>query len=126
MTAVSELIHSELGVNVVVTKCLRLGKPGSRPQLLLASLADDKQATEVLRLAKMLRHSLSEHIRTSVFINADLTHQQRTSLFNARMEIKRRRAAGETDLLVRDGRVIKKSATRATQSVVGVVSTDSS
>ena len=113
-TAITELIHNELHISVTVAKCCRLGKPGTRPQLVLATLSDDAQAADVLRSAKLLRDSTDVYVHDNVYINADLTHQQRTALFKARMELKRRRAAGETDLIIRDGCVVKKSAHRVT------------
>ncbi len=113
VAVVSDLLLTELGIAAAVTKCVRLGTPGTRPQLLLATLADDKLTMEVLRSAKLLRRSTSALVRASVYVNADLTHQQRTAMFNALMELKRRRAAGETDLVIRDGSVVKKNPPRA-------------
>ncbi len=86
---------------------------------MLATLADEKQATEALRSAKLLRRSTAAHIRDNVYVNADLTQQQRTALFNAHTEIRRRRAAGEMDLVIRDGHVVKKSASRAALTASG-------
>jgi len=122
VAVVTDLLHTELNITAVVSKCVRLGKPGgSRPHLLLATFANEKQATDVLRSAKHLRQSTSAQVRDSVFVNADLTHEQRTAMFSARTELRRRRAAGETDLVVRDGRVVKKSAPRASQATTTAV-----
>ena len=48
-------------------------------------------------------------MRDNIYFNTDLTPDQRTVQFNARNEIKRHRAASEIDLIIRSGRVIKKS-----------------
>jgi hypothetical protein len=122
--SVTNILHDELHINAVVTKCVRLGKPGlpgARPQMLLATLADEKHVTEALHSARMLRLSTSTVIRENVYLNADLTPQQRTTLYNSRMELKRRRAAGEFNLVIRDGCVVSKPNQRLGQPTASIV-----
>ena len=104
-----KLIHDQMHMDVNVICSARLGKPGIKPQLLLVTLADEKQASAILRVAKNLRDSTDAYVHGHIFINADLTQLQRTEWFNARAELKRRRAAGETNLVIRNGSVIKKT-----------------
>ena len=108
-TAAVKLIHDELHMDVNVISCARLAKPGTKPQLLLVTLADEKQASAILRVAKNLRDSTDAYVHDHIFINEDLTQLQRTESFNARAELKRRRAASETNLVIRNGSVVKKT-----------------
>jgi hypothetical protein len=105
---VMKLLRDELGVNATVISCSRLGKPSAdinRPCRLLATLSSDADSFAVMRLATKLRNSTDAHVRQHVFINADMTPEQRKHDYNLRMELKRRRAAGELNLVIRNGKL---------------------
>ena len=90
----------------MVTHCLRLGKPNTaRPQLLFATLAHASDTTTVIRLAKYLHNFRNDDVKNNVYINPDLTHEQRTILYNLRTELKHRKAAGETNLIIKNNRI---------------------
>lgn len=117
---VTRLLHDELGIDAVVTRCTRLGKPSAdvnRPCLLLATLASDTDAQAAIRAAKRLRSSSDNHVRQHVFLNADLTPEQRKLDFDLRSELKRRRSAGERDLVIRNGKVCTKQHQAASPTV---------
>jgi len=60
--------------HVTSTQCRRLGKPGGkRPQLLRVTLRSDEEAVNLLSVARQLRCSDDEAVRSSVYINPDLT-----------------------------------------------------
>ena len=104
---VINLLLDELNVITIVTHCLRLGKHNTaRPQLLLANLAHASDAMKVIRLAKSLRNSRNDDVKNNVYINPDLTHEQRTIQYNLRTELKHRKAAGETDLIIKNKRIV--------------------
>jgi hypothetical protein len=90
---------------------MRLGKPtdDNHPRLLLVTLSSDSNSSSAIRSAKKLSSSADAHIRDNVYINVDLTPEQRKLNCNLRCELKRRRAAGELNLVIRNGAVqIKK------------------
>ena len=71
----------------------RLGKKNTndpRPRRLLIKLKSEDEVRSVLAAAKTLRHSDDDHVRTSVYINADLTPTQAKLEYEKR---KRRREA---------------------------------
>lgn len=104
---VTNLLLDELNVTAMVTHCLRLGKPNTaRPQLLLATLAHASDAMKVIRLAKTLRNSRNDDVKNNVYINPDLTHEQRTIQYNLRTELKHRKAAGETNLIIKNNHIV--------------------
>ena len=104
---VTNLLLDELNVTTMATHCLRLGKPNTvRPQLLLATLVYTSDATKVIRLAKSLRNARNDDVKNKMYINSDLTHEQRTIQYNLRTELKLRKAAGETNLIIKNNRII--------------------
>ena len=107
---VTNLLADELNMTTMVTHCLRLGKPNvGRPQLLLATLAHATDAIKVIRLAKSLRNSRNDEVKNNVYINPDLTREQRSIQYNLRTELKHRKAAGEINLIIKNNRIITKS-----------------
>jgi hypothetical protein len=113
---VTNLLRDELGITANVTKCTRLGKPradsdrDTRPRLLLVTLSSADIANDVIRAATKLRRSTDNHTRDNVFINRDLTPEQRAFDYELRKDLKRRRAAGEQNLVIRNGKVCEKQA----------------
>jgi hypothetical protein len=111
---VTNLLRDELGITANITKCTRLGKPkadgdrGTRPRLLLATLSSADTANDVLRATIKLRHSTDNYTRDNIFINRDLTPEQRVFDYELRKDLKRRRAAGEQNLVIHNGKVCKK------------------
>ena len=65
-------------------------------------------ANDVIRVAIRLRRSTNNHTRDNVFINRDLTPEQRAFDYELRQELKRRRAMGEANLVIRNGKVCEK------------------
>ena len=106
----ANLLVDELHVITMVKHCLRLGKPNvGRPQLLLATLAHAFDATKVICLAKSLRNSRNDEVKNNVYINPDLTREQRSIQYNLRTELKHRKVAGEANLIIKNNRIITKT-----------------
>jgi hypothetical protein len=101
------LITDELGFAVHTTKLQRLGK-GSQDKSapLLVCLRDEQEKRRVLSNAKKLRESKSPVIKTHVYINADLTLQERQHRNALREELKLRKTAGEQDIGIRAGKIV--------------------
>jgi hypothetical protein len=109
---VMKLLREGLGINATVISCARLGKPSAdvnRPCRLLATLSSDADSLAAMRSATKLRNSTDPHVRQHVFINADMTPEQRKQDYNLRMELKRRRAAGEPNLVILNGKLHTKA-----------------
>ena len=91
----------------MVKHCLRLGKPNTaRSQLLPATLVQVYDATKVIRLAKSLCNYRNDDGKNNVFIKPDRTHEQRDIRYNLRPELKHRKAAGETNLVIKNSHII--------------------
>jgi hypothetical protein len=109
---VVNLLRDELGITTTVTRCIRLGRVSAdptRPCLLLATLSSENDAVAAVCSASKLRRSADENVRDNIYLNADLTPEQRKLDYDLRTELKRRRAAGERDLVIRDGRLVTKT-----------------
>jgi len=94
--------------HVTSTQCRRLGRPGGkRPQLLRVTLHSDEEATSLLSVARKLRCSDDEVVRSSVYINRDLTpaeiqlayeQRQRRRQLKSRPEVSRPTESTSTEL----------------------------
>jgi hypothetical protein len=108
-TRFAELVFNEFGRFPDVVRCRRLGQPdASRVQKLLIVLKDPTEAELLVRGAKQLRRSTRAEVRTSVFINADVTRAEAHAAYVERSE-RRRRAEG-----------MRTTGTRAQRSTTGV------
>ena len=72
-------------------------------------MSSDDDVTAVMRFASSLRSSSNALIAQHVFINRDLTVNQRKEQFDLRVERRRRVAAGELNLVIRHGIIQKRS-----------------
>ena len=99
-----------LTIGLTVTYSIRLSEPSAyRPQLLKVTLTSSTDARNALCQAKTLRNSKHAVIRDHVFINPDLTHEQRLLQYYLRTELKHCKAAGETSLIIKHNRIVTKS-----------------
>jgi hypothetical protein len=87
---VENLCRDELGLSVEVISCKRVGRQDlDKPRKLLVYSRSSEQAQEAIRLAKSLRKSSNANIRTSVYINPNLTKAEAKAQYDIRQ--KRRR-----------------------------------
>ena len=109
---VTNLLRDELGINTTVAHCVRLGKPSAdvnRLGVLLVTLSSESSVRAAISDARKLSKSADHHVRDHIFLNADLTPEQRKADYELRTELRRRRAAGEADLIVRNGKLQNKT-----------------
>ena len=101
------LLKNELGIpHINIVNLIRLGKrTGSSARPLLVKLGGEEDRIEILRLAKGLRHSTRFK---NVFINRDMTENERESDRRLREELKEKRRADEgSSFVIRKGKVIR-------------------
>ena len=68
------------------TRRLKASTSSGKPPLLLVCFSTEDVATQVLSRARNLRSSESEHIRSNVFINRDLTKAEAAAAFELRKQ----------------------------------------
>ena len=90
---VAGMIWSEFGKQVTVKFCKRLGKQATdRTQNLLVTLSSADDAAFLIQNARMLRQSTNSLVRSSIYINADLTPAEALAAYEARCARRQRRA----------------------------------
>lgn len=90
-TRFAELVFNEFGRIPDIVRCRRLGQPdASRVRKLLVVLKDPTEADYLVQRAKQLRQSTRAEVRTSVFINADVTQAEAHAAYVKRCERRRR------------------------------------
>jgi len=99
---VTELLRSEFEWNlpdwpgVSVTSCRRIGHhQENKVQPLLVTLHNSHQSEYYIRNAKVLRDSRDEVVRSSVFINPDLTPSEARAAYELRLQRRQRRERRE-------------------------------
>ena len=116
---VTNLLHDKLSLDVIVTKCSRIGKATANqsPRLLQVTLASINDVRAAQRDAKKLRQSNNTYVKDHVYLNADLSREQCALDFKLRSELRRRRSAGEQNLAIPNGHVIIRPAEQQSQPV---------
>jgi hypothetical protein len=111
MDIAKKLFMEELHYNgAPIVDCKRIGKSGgTKPQLLLVTMASDDDVTTIMRSARSLRTSTDAYVAANIFVNRDLTANQRKEQFDLRTELRQRLASGESDLIIRNGTILKRS-----------------
>ena len=101
------MIREGFKLVVHTTKCFRVGKKNEdKPRLLIVTLDDREVKYEILRHARDLRNT-EEY--GNIFITPDQTKMEREQGKKTRDELARRRNAGENDLVIWRGKIVKKT-----------------
>ena len=102
-----ETIKDAMHLRVQATKCFRVGRLSEdRPRLLIVTLSDYETKMELLRSSSQLRNTPEwQHL----YINPDLTPAEREENRKLRQELASRRAAGEENISIRKGKIVKVS-----------------
>ena len=120
LAAFLSLVDKELKLKPLVTSVKRLvskskaptprptGPAASTP--LLVTLRDTSDRRLLLSNAKVFRSSADVYVKDSIFINPDLTLMERQEGFSLRSELCRRKAAGEADIIISNGTIVKRPA----------------
>ena len=112
---ITAMMHELESDEVKVTKLIRLGKKAARtnedmtvkPRPIKLVLESEEQKIQVLRRAKNLRLA-KEGGWGAIFIHQDLTPKQREARKLLVQEMKERTIRGEKDLMIFNGKIIKK------------------
>ena len=100
-----DIIKENLKLIIKASKCYRVGKmQENRPRLLIVSMDDLTSKQELLRMSSQLRQTEQW---SKLFINPDQTPAEREAHRQMRQELARRRAAGEQDIGIRKGSIVK-------------------
>lgn len=99
-----ELVKEVFKLQVRPTKSFRVGRvtPG-RHRLLIVTLDSIEVKQDLLQLAPQLRNSATWG---NIYISPDLSRSEREVARKLREELKSRRSAGESDLVIRKGRIV--------------------
>ena len=105
-----DIVKEGLSLIIRPTRSFRVGKRSAdKPRLLIVSLENMETKVELLRMASQLRH-LSTWKR--IYVTPDLTKKEREESKKLREELAKRRQAGETDIMIKRGRIVKLSHLR--------------
>ena len=100
-----DICHGSLDLNVEVIKSIRLGqKQTSRPRSLLLKLSNEASRNQVLSQAPKLRFSSTWN---QIYTQPDMTPTEREAYRKLQEEIKRRKSLGESNLIIRNGKIIR-------------------
>ena len=112
----SSIVNTEFQIDTIeISKSFRLGKRvegKNRP--LLITLMDNNIRNRILRNAKNLQKSSTY---SKVFISPDLSPKERASNKILRQELRRRKEAGEANLIIRRGKIVTKPVVPNTTAV---------
>ena len=99
-----DVMRDTFRMNVAISKAFRVGKVvQNKPRLLIITLATPGVKGDILRVAPQLRNS---DTWGNIYITPDLTKTEREAARKVREELAARRAAGETNLTIRKGKVV--------------------
>ena len=101
----TKVIKDSLNLIVRPTRTFRVGrKMGEKPRLLIVSLENTDTKAEILKMAPEIRH----HPEWSrIFVTPDLSKKEREEGKRLREELHARKEAGEENLTIRKGKIIK-------------------
>jgi len=106
-----ELLHKLSCDDVSVKRIARLGPPptgsGNRPRPVKLDLSSAESCNKVLKQAKNLRSAPEDHWK-NVFVQQDFTPRERAARRILVQELKARKEAGETDLIIVNAKIVKK------------------
>ena len=110
-----EILHNIKCDAVNVNQIIRLGKrqegPDMKPRPIKMVLESEESKEKVLRGAKNLKNR-QEGGLNRVFLHQDLTPKEREARKILVTELKERTANGERDLMIVDGKIVKKKDAR--------------
>ena len=103
MTSVSTMVKDIIKIHVTSSKSFRVGKKmPEKHGLLLVTLDNPATKHDILKGARELRHS---DMYSNVYITPDLTQKEREAGRKLREALASQQRAGETNLIIRGGRI---------------------
>jgi len=87
---------------------VRLGRfsIGQRPRMLRVTAKTENAKKEIMKNASKIKQTASEN-RNKIWFNDDLTEKERMEGKKLREELKQRKEAGEKDIAIRRGKIVK-------------------
>ena len=91
-----------------VTEPVRIGKPeAGKRRLLRVKINSEEAKQEIVRQAYILNRDV-KNPKDRIYINPDFTPTERKQQKELRDELRRRREEGERDIVIRNGKIVKK------------------
>ena len=84
-----------------------------KPRLLRVTVRSDETKTSIMKRAHKLNTGVTDK-REKIYINHDLTPKEREVEKELRDELRTRRENGEEDLVIRNGKIVKRPARQST------------
>lgn len=108
-SAFSRLVSSQFKIeNITIVKTAHLGRINpEKPRPLLVSLSDSSSRRYLLQNSKILRGNPEYN---KVYISPDLSPKEREANKKLQIELRQRRQGGETNLIIRKGKIVSKIA----------------
>ena len=115
----SSMIKDVMKIHATPSRSFRVGKKQKdRPRLLIITLGNPAVKQDILRNAPLLRNSSGFG---NIYLSPDLTQKEREASKKLREELASRKRAGETNIIIRGGRIVqvtaRESSTRTPSSV---------
>ena len=105
ITLFTAMLREVMKINVSASKSFRVGKRHTdRPRLLIVTLDNPASKHDILRYAPQLRNS---DTYGNIYISPDLTQKEREANKKLREELSSRRKAGESNLVIKGGRIVQ-------------------
>ena len=115
--AFTQLVKEHLHINPRVESCWRVGRRSdNRHRLLVVTLGSEGEKWEILRQAPLLKDA---GLSPRVYINPDLSAREREKAKQLREELASRKASGETNLIIRRGKIVNRYDPASTQQSYG-------
>lgn len=101
-------IANELSIkDIQITSAIRIGKKGDKPRLTKIVMSSVTQKRDLMKKAPDLRKSENDLMK-KIFITPDQTQKAREESKKLRDELFRRKDAGEPDLIIQKGKIVKR------------------
>ena len=105
------ILANELHLTSSPDSVVRLGTANAHESApILAKFNTDVLACSVIRSAKKLCSLTNADIKANVFILSDYTELERTEQYNLCVELRRRKAVGEPNVIIRNGKIVARHA----------------
>ena len=93
-----------------MTEPIRLGKKkpaeGERPRPLRLKMSSVKAKWDAIKITKNI--NIGKDVKDRIFINPDLSKEEREAQKALRAQLKARKDAGETDIMIKGDKIVKK------------------
>ena len=93
-----------------ITEPIRLGKnkpaEGDKPRPLKLKMSSVKAKWSAIKISKAI--NINRSIEERIYINPDLSNEERVTQKALRTQLKARKAAGENDLIIKGDKIVKK------------------